>query len=180
MSIKIFGKSNTQIFGKCKLPRLAWSQRCYITVGHRLGMKTRPCAVLFRADIFKNSHQSFSAQPSSTDLTEVKKEIAKEVKENPIFLYMKGTPDAPMCGFSKNVVMILNAMEVNFKSRNILQYPEFRVAVKEYSNFPTFPQLYVGGELVGGNDIVVEMFKSGELEQLFDKATKDSNKSDQK
>lgn len=89
------------------------------------------------------------------------------IESSPIFLFMKGTPDMPQCGFSANVVKILNHHAVQFKTFNILSDYDMREAVKEFSNWPTYPQLYIKGELVGGNDIVVEMAKSGELETML-------------
>jgi len=73
----------------------------------------------------------------------------------------------PQCGFSKNLITVLNYLEVDFKTRDVLSHPALRQAVKEFSDWPTFPQLYYKGELVGGHDIVVDMFKNGELQQLF-------------
>ena len=87
--------------------------------------------------------------------------------QNRVFLYMKGTPTQPMCGFSKNVVAMLQYLEVAFSSRDVLSHPALRPAIKEYSNWPTFPQLYFNGELIGGHDIIMDMFKNGELETLL-------------
>ena len=99
--------------------------------------------------------------------------IDNEVKANDVVLFMKGTPQAPMCGFSAQVVQILDHIGVNYKGLNVLESDEFRNGVKSYSNWPTIPQLYVKGEFVGGCDIVREMFQAGELKQLLeDKAVK--------
>ncbi len=84
-----------------------------------------------------------------------------------ILLFMKGTPDMPMCGFSANVVSILNAVNVSYKTFNILEDMDIRQGLKEYSNWPTFPQLYVKGKLIGGNDIIMEMYEDGELVEIF-------------
>jgi monothiol glutaredoxin len=81
-------------------------------------------------------------------------------------LYMKGTPQFPQCGFSSRVVQILNHMGLKFASANVLEDPALRDGIKAFSNWPTVPQLYVGGEFVGGCDIVTEMFQSGELQEL--------------
>ena len=97
---------------------------------------------------------------------DVMSEIDREVKTNRIFLYMKGTPDFPMCGFSARVVQILNHLGAKFGSCDVLADPEKREAIKVYGKWPTLPQLYVDGELVGGCDIVTEMFQSGELQPL--------------
>ena len=94
--------------------------------------------------------------------------IKKHVTENPIVLYMKGSPDFPQCGFSANAVKILKACGVQtFFTVDVLQDAEIRQGIKEYANWPTIPQLYVNGEFVGGSDIVTEMYKSGELQKLL-------------
>ena len=99
--------------------------------------------------------------------------IDNEVKANDVVLFMKGTPQAPMCGFSAQVIQILDHLGVNYKGLNVLESDELRNGVKSYSNWPTIPQLYVKGEFVGGCDIVREMFQAGELKQLLeDKAVK--------
>jgi monothiol glutaredoxin len=89
--------------------------------------------------------------------------IDKEVKSNEVVLFMKGTPQFPMCGFSGQVVQILDYLGVPYKGLNVLESDDLRQGVKEYSNWPTVPQLYVKGEFVGGCDIVREMFQAGEL-----------------
>jgi monothiol glutaredoxin len=96
--------------------------------------------------------------------------IQEQLKSNPVVLYMKGTPDFPQCGFSAAAVRTLEACGANFGYVNIFEDPELRDALKRYSNWPTYPQLYVNGELVGGSDIVTEMFQKGELQQLLDAA----------
>ena len=93
--------------------------------------------------------------------------IANEVKSNDVVLFMKGTPQFPMCGFSGQVVQILDYLGVPYKGLNVLENDELRQGIKEFSNWPTIPQLYVKGEFVGGCDIIREMFETGELEQLF-------------
>jgi monothiol glutaredoxin len=93
--------------------------------------------------------------------------IQSEIDGNPVFLYMKGTPMFPQCGFSARVVQILSHLGVPFSSANVLEEQELREGVKEYSQWPTIPQLYVKGEFVGGCDIITEMFQSGELETLL-------------
>ena len=93
--------------------------------------------------------------------------IDNEVKSNEVVLFMKGTVQAPMCGFSARVVQILNHVGTPFKEINVLESSELRQGIKEYANWPTIPQLYVKGEFVGGCDIVTEMFQSGELQTLL-------------
>lgn len=97
--------------------------------------------------------------------------IKNEVENNPIVLYMKGTPDFPQCGFSARSAEALKACGVPFKSVNVFDDEEiYRQGIKIYSNWPTIPQLYVGGELVGGSDIMIDMFQSGELKTLLENA----------
>ena len=93
--------------------------------------------------------------------------IDNEVKSNQVVLFMKGTPQFPMCGFSGQVVQILDHLGVSYKGLNVLDSEELRQGVKSYSNWPTIPQLYVKGEFVGGCDIIREMAETGELEQFF-------------
>src|SRR5438552_19082767 len=93
--------------------------------------------------------------------------IDNEVKSNEVVLFMKGTVQAPMCGFSARVVQILNHVGAPFKDIDVLESSELRQGIKEYANWPTIPQLYVKGEFVGGCDIVTEMFQSGELHTLL-------------
>ena len=96
--------------------------------------------------------------------------IKQEVSGNDVMLFMKGTPVFPQCGFSAAVVQILNHMGVKFGSTDVLVDPEIRQGIKEFSNWPTVPQLYVKGEFVGGCDILREMFETGELEEYFNQA----------
>jgi monothiol glutaredoxin len=93
--------------------------------------------------------------------------IANEVKSNDVVLFMKGTPQFPMCGFSGQVVQILDYLGVPYKGLNVLENDELRQGIKEFSNWPTIPQLYVKGEFVGGCDIIREMFQAGELAGLL-------------
>ena len=101
----------------------------------------------------------------------VEERIENQLKAHDILLYMKGTPDFPQCGFSGQAVAALNAIGKPFAYVNIFEDEEIRQGLKEYSNWPTFPQLYVKGELVGGSDIMVEMYHSGELKELIEGAT---------
>jgi monothiol glutaredoxin len=96
--------------------------------------------------------------------------IKDQLSASPVVLYMKGTPDFPQCGFSAQTVAALRACTAQFAHVNIFEDPEVREALKTYSNWPTFPQLYVNGELVGGCDITIEMYKNGELRQLLAEA----------
>jgi monothiol glutaredoxin len=94
-------------------------------------------------------------------------EIKKDVAQHPVLLYMKGTADQPMCGFSAQVVQILKGYQVAFESRNVLDNWELREGIKQFANWPTIPQLYVKGKFIGGCDIVVEMHRKGQLKEIF-------------
>ena len=101
---------------------------------------------------------------------DVVEKIKTELGSSPVVLFMKGTPDFPQCGFSARTVQVLRTLGAEFKSVNIFEEPEMREALKRYSNWPTYPQLYVKGELIGGCDIAVEMYESGELGKLLTEA----------
>lgn len=98
---------------------------------------------------------------------ELKAQITQQVSSAPVVLYMKGTASQPMCGFSARAVGILNNLGVEFADYNVLESDDLRMGLKEFSQWPTFPQLYVNGDLVGGADIMVEMYNSGELASLL-------------
>ena len=97
----------------------------------------------------------------------VKAKIENIIKENNVCLFMKGTPEVPQCGFSMAVSNVLKHLEINFKGINVLDDAEIREGIKQYSDWPTIPQLYVNGEFIGGCDIVKEMFEKGELQNKF-------------
>lgn len=103
-------------------------------------------------------------------MSNIQDRIRQQLGASRIVLYMKGTPDFPQCGFSARAVQLLNACGAKFDSYNVLEDPELRQGLKEYSNWPTFPQLYVNGELIGGADIMAELFQKGELQQIIAKA----------
>ena len=98
---------------------------------------------------------------------DIKNEIKKLIDTNDVCLFMKGVPDAPQCGFSMTVSNILKHLNVNFKGVNVLDDQNLRQGIKEYSDWPTIPQLYIKGEFIGGCDIVKEMFEKGELKNLL-------------
>ena len=100
----------------------------------------------------------------------LKEQIINDIENSPIILYMKGTKDRRMCGFSARVVSTLNRYSVVYQDVNILEDPEIRVRLSEYSNWPTIPQLFVKGELIGGCDIVLELESKGELESILKKS----------
>ena len=99
---------------------------------------------------------------------DIKTEIKKLIDTNDVCLFMKGVPDAPQCGFSMTVSNILKHLNVNFKGVNVLDDQNLRQGIKEFSDWPTIPQLYIRGEFIGGCDIVKEMFESGELKSLLE------------
>ena len=102
--------------------------------------------------------------------------INKEIENNDVCLFMKGTPDAPQCGFSMAVSNILKILEVNFKGVNVLENQQIREGIKEYSEWPTIPQLYIKKEFLGGCDIVKEMYESGELKKVLEEKNIPSKK----
>lgn len=97
----------------------------------------------------------------------IKNQIEKLVQENKVFLFMKGTPKMPLCGFSGRVIQVLEHFGVEYSYFNVFDDSEIREGIKVYSNWPTIPQLYVNGEFVGGCDIIIEMFEKGNLNELF-------------
>ena len=99
---------------------------------------------------------------------ETQEKIRKVIEENSVMLFMKGSPDFPQCGFSGRVVQILEACGAEFSSADVLTDPELREGIKAYSKWPTIPQLYIQGELIGGSDIVMEMHENGELKKKID------------
>ena len=101
---------------------------------------------------------------------EVKAKIDQLVKDNKVLVFMKGSKLMPQCGFSNNVVQILNTLGVPYETVDVLADYEIRQGVKEYSNWPTIPQIYVNGEFLGGSDIAIEMYQSGELQQMIEVA----------
>ena len=101
---------------------------------------------------------------------DLKQQIVDEIGDNPIILYMKGTKDMPMCGFSNSVVQVLNHYGVEYKDVNILEDPNIRIKLSEHSGWPTIPQLFVKGELVGGADITIELHQNGQLLDILGKA----------
>eukprot|EP00937_MAST-01D_sp_MAST-1D-sp2_P006103 g6103.t1 len=116
------------------------------------------------------SHDDFAPvrkAPDSGSPEELTQILQDQVDNHKVMLYMKGTPSQPQCGFSSQVVRILHQQGVDFDAVNVLQHDEIRHGIKEFSNWPTIPQLYIGGEFVGGCDIVTSMHQSGELAELL-------------
>lgn len=104
-----------------------------------------------------------------TAVENIKATIQEHITKNPIILFMKGSPDMPRCGFSAKVVQILKSCGISFVSVDVLENPDVRQYLPEVSNWPTFPQLFVHGELIGGCDIVTELYENGELEEILGK-----------
>jgi monothiol glutaredoxin len=102
-------------------------------------------------------------------MSDVHNRIDKIVTDNPVVLFMKGTPEMPMCGFSARATAILREIGTQFHAVDVMQDQEIRQGIKEYGNWPTIPQLYINKELIGGSDIMMEMFESGELRDLLKK-----------
>ena len=102
--------------------------------------------------------------------------INKEIENNDVCLFMKGTPDAPQCGFSMAISNILKILEVNFKGVNVLENQQIREGIKEYSEWPTIPQLYIKKEFLGGCDIIKEMYENGELKKILEEKNIPSKK----
>ena len=100
---------------------------------------------------------------------DLEKQIKEDIEKNPIILYMKGTKEMPMCGFSNSVVQVLNHYGVDYKDVNILEDPNIRIKLSEHSGWPTIPQLFVKGELIGGADITIELHQKGQLLDVLDK-----------
>eukprot|EP01113_Clastostelium_recurvatum_P007100 TRINITY_DN1327_c0_g1_i1.p1 TRINITY_DN1327_c0_g1~~TRINITY_DN1327_c0_g1_i1.p1 ORF type:complete len:175 (-),score=54.42 TRINITY_DN1327_c0_g1_i1:218-742(-) len=119
-----------------------------------------------RANTFAT--QTPSATPPSND--PVQKKIAEDVKRSACVIYMKGTPEQPMCGFSNAVVRVLNAEDARYASYNVLEDSGIREGIKAYTGWPTIPQVFIKGEFIGGADITVEMYKSGELGKKLEEA----------
>ncbi|MEQ9621829.1 Grx4 family monothiol glutaredoxin [Coleofasciculus chthonoplastes] len=100
----------------------------------------------------------------------VKERIDQLINQDKIVVFMKGTKLMPQCGFSNNVVQILNTLGVSYATVNILDDPEVRQGIKDYSNWPTIPQVYVNGEFIGGSDVMIELYQNGELQQMVEVA----------
>lgn len=123
-----------------------------------------PFNILGSDKVPQEGGKAIQEENASGDLNE---RIKNLITSSEIFLFMKGNPQMPQCGFSANVVGILNAMNVKYNTFDILTDMDIRQGVKVYSNWPTFPQLYVKGQLVGGNDIIMEMYEAGELAEVL-------------
>ncbi|KAL1510185.1 hypothetical protein AB1Y20_006515 [Prymnesium parvum] len=132
----------------------------------------RPTAHPLRALCSSGTHDDFKPQVRAyaEGWEAVEAQIKRDIARDKVVLFMKGVPDRPMCGFSQTVCEVLKAEAVPFKGYNVLADPELRSGIKKFSSWPTIPQLFVNGEFVGGCDIVMEMYKSGELRALLKEA----------
>ena len=136
-------------------------------VGRSGSSTTTKFARAFSGDTGHDDFAPKKKAPEPEGMDKVIDMIKAQVGDNEIMLYMKGTPSAPQCGFSGQSVRILHALGVDFSSVNVLEYPMIREGVKQHSQWPTIPQLYVKGEFVGGCEIMTDMFQDGELEKLL-------------
>ena len=127
-----------------------------------------PERIAYVGDLQPDSCPAAPDDRRQADMSAIAQFIDNEVKSNDVVLFMKGTPGFPQCGFSGQVVQILDYVGVDYKGVNVLTSDELRQGIKEYSQWPTIPQLYVKGEFVGGCDIIREMFQAGELQSFLD------------
>ncbi len=140
--------------------------------GRRQAARTGTGVVGARRGLCSEGHSDFAPQSKQQfDLDGIKELISKDINDNPVMVYMKGTPNQPQCGFSKTVVDVLITLGYDFRARNVLADDTLRQGIKDFSDWPTVPQVYVDGEFVGGCDIVMEMFKNGELEELLQESS---------
>ena len=115
-------------------------------------------------NVINSEINEIASKDKSIDL---RSQIETLLNSSKIVLFMKGNAEAPQCGFSANPIAILKNLGVSFNTFNILNDPEIRQGLKEYSNWPTYPQLYIKGQLIGGNDVITEMYKNGELQEFL-------------
>ena len=134
----------------------------------RLGIEEKE-SLTFVLD-FLSQKRLLSATSGKTMTPELKARIDNMVNSQKIFVFMKGTKLMPMCGFSNNVVQILNSLAVPFETFDVLEDPEIRQGIKDYSSWPTIPQVYINGEFIGGSDVVIELYQKGELQQVVEVA----------
>lgn len=165
-------------------PLFAWRQqvRLYATPveGPKAGTPSAPKQTLHPGvggdvDASAGTHPDFqpkaaeSTKENPEEIEAIKKDIRDTIRDEPVVVFIKGLPEAPVCGFSKTVVEILDALGVEYTSFDVLAHPIVRSYVKEVSNWPTLPQLFVKGQFVGGSEIVVEMADNGQLQLLLEK-----------
>lgn len=167
----------SRVIGSSSMVRSLFTSSHSVNVNSATIFRPQSTFTVRRFSTEQDSHDDFKPKiktPSTPQdaFEEAKETIKKDVTSHAVFLYMKGTPDEPRCGFSANVAKILKHMGVQFGSRDVLADNVIREAIKSYSDWPTLPQLYVNGEFVGGSDIVTQMFRTGELQKLVDSTKK--------
>ena len=154
----------------CQDADVAGVLKAKITVSQLLSLKS---SAKLNGDIVTNK---LSIEPGATfsgscSMGAVIKDIKDQISDNKVLLFMKGSPYQPQCGFSSKVAQILFSYDIEFSYIDVLEFPEVRANLPKISDWPTFPQLYIKGELVGGCDITLELFESGELKKMVDEAT---------
>jgi len=137
-----------------------------VAAGRPWALEQRAALGLSRRWVADDSHDDFKPQ-YKPDAGPAREAIEKYIKDNRVFIFMKGTPDAPMCGFSNMACRILDAYGVKYGSANVLADPQLREGIKSFTQWPTIPQVFVDGEFVGGSDILMSMHNSGELPKVF-------------
>jgi monothiol glutaredoxin len=138
------------------------------------GVRAAPLLPLRTARMLSDGmHDDFKPQQKrsyANEAGDVHAQIKADIEKHKVVVYMKGVPDAPQCGFSNAVVQVMKAENVQFEAFNVLADPDLREGIKSFSNWPTIPQVYVDGEFIGGCDITIEMYKSGELKTILEEA----------
>ncbi|KAK1264960.1 hypothetical protein QJS04_geneDACA021392 [Acorus gramineus] len=153
-------------------------------VGRSVARNFRP--VIASGSYFRHSSSTSSSDPDThedfqpasklgSSNISVEGIVEQDVKQNPVMIYMKGIPEAPRCGFSALAVRVLNEYGVPISARNILENPELKSGVKAFSNWPTFPQIFIKGEFIGGSDIILNMHQSGELKEKLKDLAAETN-----
>lgn len=117
-------------------------------------------------NIFKVVGQEQSDSPPPAQDGDINERITQDIQQNKILIFMKGSPDFPQCGFSAATIEVFNRIGEPYATRDILQDPELRQGIKDFSQWPTIPQVYIGGKFIGGSDIITEMYENGELEPM--------------
>jgi len=159
-----------EVMNKCQQRENTWtsssSRTCAWPKMNQQGLGSRSFSSSSNGD--GTTHSDFETQYKPHDtIQDVAKVIESDIKSKKVFVYMKGIPDMPQCGFSNMVCRILDTYDIEYGSRNVLEDMEVRQGVKDYTSWPTIPQIFVDGEFVGGCDILMEMHKNGELEEII-------------
>ncbi|XP_020097699.1 monothiol glutaredoxin-S4, mitochondrial-like [Ananas comosus] len=147
------------------------SSTSMVTCGSAIHQSIR-CSTRLSGDSDAQGDSNPANKSSGISLQDI---VRRDVKENPVFIYMKGLPDAPRCGFSALAVKVMQQYSVPIRARDILGDPKLKESVKAFTNWPTFPQIFIKGEFVGGSDIILSMHQKGELKNLLADITRDDN-----